>query len=226
MFDSLPTAEQSFLGFIRGRIEWAEFSKLSKEGGFDDPNNFNIEQIIRPLKNGAFPRKNHYEYMWAIYECSVKRLQGYSKSMQIYIASLYIYCNKVQQWGMSVESDFYYLIVNAELSQLDLDEIRQLLIFLEWLHEYVRADHGYDDYFCLLSWTFLRRLIKLTNDKSFQMIATNLMSRNYTKSYLAELSVSEMTPDNWYELHQRIPFGDSTLFVDWKRVILGVGEGM
>jgi hypothetical protein len=222
MFDVAPSAEKSFLEFIGSRLASAELSALSHETGFRDPNDFNVERITQPLLDGEFPKTNHYEYLWALYECEFEGLRKYSNSMKMYLSAIYLYSNKIRQWGTRVESDFYYLVIEAELVRLNPDHVMQFLKFMEWLDVEVEADCGYDDYFFLLSWILLRRLIGLTKDKTFELVAKRLMEKDYARPYyLAELTVSERGASSWFELHQRIPLEISGSHIDYRKAILG-----
>lgn len=208
MFDSSRVTGSKFIEFIKKQIDMKEFSALSREAGFADPNTFTVEQVVQPLIDEEFPQYDHYEYLWAIFESDLERLRRYSRWMKIYLSSLYIYCNKVKQWGMVVESDYFYLVVETELDDPDLDSARQFLTFLEWLYEYVEGDDGYDDFYCLLTWTLLRRLIGATDDELFLRVRKTLSDRIPLERHLSELTVSKRDVSSWFDLHQRIPLSE------------------
>jgi hypothetical protein len=192
------------LRHCKERIDLGEFEALREEPGFSPPNTFSVDELMQPLLRGRFPEDKHYEYLWAIYECGLELLERCSAAMRVYLSSLYVYCNKRRAWGMTVECDYYYaLITTAKEPGTDFppDEI---LAFIEWLIDHVEAGEGYDDYFCLLSWAFLRRIAGRTGDARFREVLAELVARGYSKERLAELTVSDRWPAPWLELHRSL----------------------
>lgn len=205
MFDLDSATDEKYLSHIEARICFAELHTLATEPGFTDPNQFPFERILAPLKEKQFPLQDHYEYCWAIYECGFDRIERCSKWVKLYLASLYIYCNKRKQWGLKIESDYYYMVISAETNEGVTDCSQQFLRFLEWLHEDVVEDEGYDNYYLLLSWSLLRRLRNEVSDCVFQDVLRTLISKQYSADNIFALTVSERGGSAWYDLYRSIP---------------------
>lgn len=222
LFDSRQTQGIEFLEIVGANISLKEFDLLHSEAGFNAPNNFPIKLIIHPLLNKQFPVKDLYEYEWAIYECGFDCLWDYSAWMKIYLASLYIYCNKRRQWGITIESDYYYLVIKTALEQQakEIELVSVFLSFVEWLYDWVEADDGYNDYYCLLSWTLLHRLSNSINHKYFRQVVDLLLAKRYSGEELSMLTVSDRGSEAWFGLHQRISHPE-TLEADFERIIRG-----
>lgn len=222
LFGSTPDQGSRFLGALAEEIDPRELGQLAKEGGFSPPNLFPIEAIARILKSRTFPTEDFYEYEWAIYESGLERLKEYSSWMQLYLASLYVYCNKRRQWGITIESDYFYLMIELALDERQRQEFLPLcLSFLEWLHDQVPADTGYDDYYCLLTWTLLRRLSGETDHPSFQRVVDLLLEKGYSTEELQALTVGDRGIEAWHELHERISCPEP-LRRDFEQIIWGM----
>ena len=221
-FDSQQTQGTEFLKILSGKIRLDEFDLLRAEAGFSFPNNFSIDAIVGVLLSRQFPSENLYEYEWVIYECEFDRLRRYSAWMKMYLASLYIYCNKRRQWGITIESDYYYLVIETAIDQQPKEKelVPAFLSFVEWLYDWVEADTGYDDYYCLLAWTLLRRLSDSNEHKCFRKVVDFLLDKHYSIQELSELTVSDRGIEAWFELHQRIPCPE-VLRADFERIIRG-----
>ena len=221
-FDSRQTQGTEFVEVLGDKISLKEFDLLRAEAGFNAPNNFPIGSIIHPLLSKQFPSEDPYEYEWAIYECGFDCLWNYSAWMRTYLASLYIYCNKRRQWGISIESDYYYLVIETALNQQpkEIVLVPAFLSFVEWLYDWVEADTGYDDYYCLLTWMLLRRLSGATDHKRFRKVIDLLLAKRYSRQELSMLTVSDRGIEAWFELHQRIPCPEA-LRTDFERIIRG-----
>lgn len=206
-FGSKREQSRQFLQILQKRINPREFDLLRTEGGFTDPNEYlPIEEITRVLNNYEFPGEGFYEFEWAIYECEFDCLRKYSIWMQALLASLYVYCNKRKQWGITIDSNYHYLIISLVLDEPQKKDLAlSYLAFLEWLHDHVEADIGYENYFSLLTWTLLRRLTGLTNHPRFQKVVDILLKKNYSTDVIETLTVSDLGIEAWYELHQKIP---------------------
>ena len=192
---------------IRNAVSLDEFRLLGKEGGFTDPNEYiSVDLFKHVLKRGEFPEEGFYEYQWAINECEFGRLQGYSVEMQIFLSSLYVYCNKRKLWGVTADSDYYYLAISLVVNNsLKTPLALEYLSFLEWLQDTVEPDVGYEDYYCLLTWVFLRRLTETTNHPQFKEVMRLLLAKNLTQSEIECFTDSERGMDAWIELNEIIP---------------------
>ncbi len=196
-------AEAAILDAIAARIHPSEFDLLREEGGFAPPNDFPVDRVGQALRARQFPRADWYEYEWAIYECGFEALERCSVSMRAYLAFTYIYCNKRKQWGISIESDFFYALIQSSLSDRWLADLS--LRFIEWLNDCVTADEGYEDYYALLSWLLLRRIRGETADPVVAQVVEALLAKAYTSEQLSALTVSDRNAVSWLELYRRLP---------------------
>ena len=220
-FGSPSTAGAELLRHCKERIDADEFEALREAPGLSEPNTFSVGELVQPLRRERFPEDNHYEYLWAIYESGLEVVERCSAAMRVYLSSLYLYCNKRRAWGMTVECDYYYLLIEAA-KQADAGfQPAEILAFIEWLYEHVRADAGYDDYFCLLSWAFLRRVAGRTGDEHFRQVLAELASRRYSSDRLAELTVSDRWPAAWLELHRDLAPLGGAVDKEFERLICG-----
>ena len=207
LFGAAPDQGSGFLAALAERIDDRELDRLGREGGFEPPNRFPVEAFARVLESRTFPTEDVYDYEWAIYESGLECLKEYSSWMQLYLAALYVYCNKRRQWGITVESDYYYFMIELALDERQRQEILPLcLSFVEWLHDQVVPDTGYDDYYCLLTWTLLCRLAGGADHPRFLAVVDYLLEeKGYSTEELQDLTVSDRGIEAWHELHQRIP---------------------
>ncbi len=222
MFNTQSSEPYEFLKKLENDIDFDEFTELAAMAGFSDPNNFPIEKITNILETKSFPTEDHYEFLWAIYECGRDELTHMSCPMRIYLASLYVYCNKIYLWGTAIESDYYLIMLNAAIES-ESGEYETLLCFVEWLHDYVQPDEGHDDYFCLLTWIFLQRKARLTNRFEFQKVLTFLEAKQYTQQQLDELTVSDNWRENWLGLSDSLPVVYDVEAERYTKIIYGPG---
>lgn len=220
LFNVSKETEPSFLIFLRQLIKDEEFGRLTAEAGFNEPNEFDIDRLRQPLVRSNFPASDFYEYQWAIHECGLDQICSYSPAMQVYLASIYVYCNKRQQWGIRIESDYYYLGISAVLDSPMPELARQFSSFLEWLCECVPSDEGYDDFFALLAWIMLRRIVSPSDSDGILRVVEILLAKGYSDEQLSELTVSSHGMKKWSELHCRLKNGDSTLNSIIERIIV------
>ncbi len=123
-------AEAELLALMERKISPAEMQRLAGEPGFCEPNDFDFNRMLSPLRNHMFPRDNHFEYMWAIYESGLERLSNYSAAVRAYVAMLYVHCNRCRAW-LTVKGDYYFMLVEALMA---CPELRQASAdYLLWL---------------------------------------------------------------------------------------------
>jgi hypothetical protein len=220
-FGAPSTAGRELMRHCKERIDAREFDALREEPGFSPPNTFSVEELMQPLARERFPEENHYEYLWAIYECGLGLLERCSAAMRVYLASLYVYCNKRRIWGTTVECDYYHALIHITRESRTDFRPAELLAFIEWLNDHVPAAEGYDDYFCLLSWAFLRRLAGRTDDERFREVIAHLGAKRYSKERLAELAVSDRWPAAWLELNRLLPAAGAGIEKELEHLISG-----
>lgn len=222
LFSCSSSQEGVFLALLSKNLEVGEWDRLQHEGGFREPNCFEIEAFKRILEELQFPRTSFYEYQWAIYECGVPRLLRYSAWMQTFLSSVYLYCNKRQQWGIEIQSDYFYVMASLNTDGQGPVALWEATIqFLEWLYECVKPGQGYRDYYCLLTWSMLRRLSGADPDCLLERVVEILLARKYTPEEIELLTVSDRNQGAWYRLHQEIPCPEK-LREPFERIILGV----
>lgn len=220
-FRSPPAMQSRLLAFLRDRIDAEEFRALSREAGFLSPNEFDFESIGRPLQAMEFPAAGWYEIEWAIYECGWENLLRYSVDMKAYLASLYVYCNKRKQWSIVIDSDYFYLAIEAALESKHPGSAQNFAGFIEWLNDHVVPDQGYENYYELLSWALLQRIAQTDGVAAMQAVLTVLRAKNYNAERLSELTVSDRSMVAWLELHRRVPSAGAALDEQFERIILG-----
>lgn len=223
IFSATSNQGSQFLGDIEKKISPGEFDLLRLEGGFAAPNDFPIGKIIQVLRDREFPGEHFYEYEWAIYECGFECLSKYSIGMQALLAAIYIYCNKRRRWGIAIESDYFYLVTSSLLDEATARKelLPAYVSFMEWLYDHVKPDAGYDDYYCLLTWTLLIRLSGSTAHPCFEKVLNLLLRKQYSREEIEGLTVSDRGIEAWYELHRRI-FCPEPLKKDFDQILLGL----
>jgi hypothetical protein len=135
-------SEVVLLELMECQISPAEMQRLAGEDGFCEPNNFDLNHMLSPLRDHMFPRDNHFEYLWAIHESGPERLSTYSAAVRAYIAMLYVHCNRYAVW-MPVKGTYYFMLVEA---LMEYPQLRQASAdYLLWLAdlrgpEFVESD--------------------------------------------------------------------------------------
>jgi hypothetical protein len=221
MFVIENVTESKVLSFFESALVPEELMAFAKEDGFNAPNDFPFEKFLESAQKKLFPRDGQYELEWAIYECGLERLETYSKGIQIYTSALYVYCNKMHQWGICTESHFLFSVVELELKGGPSQYAEYFSKFIEWLHESVEADNGYNDYYLLVTWLLLARLTAQDSSDCFRSVLNYLLAKQLTGDEIDALNVSKYSRLNWLELHKSIPLTDSSLNVDFEQIISG-----
>lgn len=214
-----------FLDALSDNIVDGDLASLAGSGGFGPPNAFEYERILSPLRERKFPDHDFYEYVWAIYECGYEAIAMLPRWARLYIASLYLYCNKLKQWSIDIESDYYYMILVGELEEGITDCSLWFLKFIEWLFECVSQDEGYEDYFLLLSWVLLRRLRGDANEQVYNSVMDVLLAKDLSGDDLRMLAVSDRGMSSWLEIHKRIPLRYRYSSDDYEKIICGKAKG-
>lgn len=192
--------------------------------GRADGDIFAVAAAMENFLASGVPEQNAeiVRYEWWIHEgigldtCS--KVDGWVK---IYISSLFNYCERLCPF-LDVGGDYYHLIVDAEVRNCSLDRVNLFLMFIEWLDACVEVSPEYENYYALLSWLLLRRLIGGTSEQQFNLVMNNLRSRQYTKEEINSLPYGEKGCNAWFELHQRIPLRYGATNEDFEAIILGV----
>lgn len=107
------SSDAEFLRNLSKRIMISDLDALSEEAGFHPPNSFDFGRMREILAVRRFPVEEEIEYSWALYECGYSSWFSFNSAVQVFVSSVFVYCNARQPLGLRVESDFYYLGVNA-----------------------------------------------------------------------------------------------------------------
>jgi hypothetical protein len=196
------------LAHLRTQIANAELDQLAMEAGFVDPNQFDFENMRRPLRNLSFPLDNAYEYMWAIYECGLPRLRRFSPPVRQYVASVYLNCSRQCVWGMTVQGDYHYLLTQAALH--NRSSLVEVMAWLESSAEAAEAAQGADPRFARFSWLTLDNVTQHGAASVRRLECAKLLHEPATPSFMDELNVCETTAQTWKKLY------DATLSSDNK----------
>jgi len=124
-------------------------------------------------------------------------------------------------WARSIDSDYFYLAVDAVLESKSPLLALQFAGFLEWLHDHVESDVAYENYYALLSWALTQRIATSANFAALEAVLRILHSKGYYAERLTELTVSDRGADAWLALHRRVPSAGVALDEQFEKIILG-----
>ena len=211
-----------FLRSLCERVDRRGFILLGQAAGFVTPNTYiAVGEFEAVLTSHEFPESNHYEFLWAIHESGHGEIDGHSKWMRLFLAALYVYCDKRKQSGILISSEYHYMVLSLVENEPDGEEIGSLYMsFLEWLQVHVEPDTGFDDYHCLLTWLLIRRLSDTSERPDALRVLDVLDGRRYRVEELEFLTVAERGMDFWLDLHLRIPC-PKELEEKYERVLIG-----
>jgi hypothetical protein len=190
----------SFLKKLKKHVSEKELIALAMEAGFVYPNNFPIQKIIDIINSGKMPQDDLEDYIWAIYECNYERLQLYSPWVKAFISSIYVHSYKLNQSGVCVQSDYFFLGVKAALQDETGELAGAFLEFINWLNYCVTPDDGYEDQYAWIAWIFLKKIMNEENSNDYKKIINYLSERNYTSEMIDTLDVSTNREDSWWSL--------------------------
>ena len=220
-FNSSAAVGSEFLALLRNRISVEEVQALRGEPEWGPPNELDFDSIVAPLHNAEFPSAGFYEIEWAIYECGWDSLRLYSAPLRIYLACLYVYCNKRRQWSIVVDSDYFYLAIEAVMGLEQPVSSQQFAGFVEWMSDHVTPDAGYENYYELLSWALMQRVAPTANADTLRAVLGVLLAKDYDPGRLAESTVSDRGVAAWLALHHRVPSAGAAIDEQFERIILG-----
>jgi hypothetical protein len=163
-----PSAEVRFLAAVSKAISRNELARVAEEAGFLPPVSFEFEKLRAIANTRAFPRNEHIQYSWALYESELSRLKLFSDPIRMFLSGVFVYCNFHEPLGPRVESDFYWLGVESALQYRDPKIGAAFCEFLESLGGYEKAANKYQKYFCSISICFLRAYAFPTDGFNFE----------------------------------------------------------
>ena len=158
----------NFFRALSRDVTISELKLLGTEAGFLPPVSFDFGKVRSILATGKLPSSDFIEYSWALAECEFSRLATYSNSIRIFLSSIFAYCSMREPLGTRLESDFYWLGVEAALHHDNRQVSSAFLDFLErlLLANLNRNDH--QEYLCSLSICFLRIGLGLGSGSPFE----------------------------------------------------------
>lgn len=216
--------DSSFLKFLSDRVSRENVFSLSRAAAFDSPDDFIFEDIFIPLESGKFPEtmEDARRFVIAIYDCGYELVEQLPIWDKMYICSLYIATNKIHLWSIDIASDYYYMIIKEGLHGGTRTPLIYFSKILEWIHVWGPTAEWYDDYYLLLSWVFISRLLGCANIESYNKTMNNLLTRgDLTINELNELTVSNRDMSSWLSIHQQIPNLCGYDNIDYKKIICG-----
>jgi hypothetical protein len=181
-------------------IDPVEFDMLREEAGFKPPNDFDFERMRGPLTALRLPTDDCYEYLWAIYECGLEPLQRFSAAIRQYVAIVYVHCNRLRAWGITVAGDYCYMLVEATLQNLASAPL--VRDFLWRLTDEQGAADGYNPRFAQWSWVTLDSALGGTEATKRGQLA-GVLSRPLDFETELELRVCVRSLADWRSLYQR-----------------------
>jgi hypothetical protein len=190
---------ESLLACVRTQITKKELDQFATEAGFVDPNCFDFDNMRRPLRDLSFPLGNHFEYMWAIYECGLPRLLRFSPALRQYVASIYLHCNRQCAWGMTVQGDYYHLLTQATLQ--NRSSVARVMAWLETLAEVNGATQDFDPRFARFCWVALDNVVRRDSASLQRKEFLRLLREPASPSFVDGLRVCETTAQRWEELY-------------------------
>ncbi len=210
-----------FLKELKIHIPKFELESLGKEAGFVYPNGFSIENIERILLCEKMPGDDFAEYIWAIYECNYENLERYSPWVRVLVSSVYTYCYKINQAGVSVQSDYFWLGIRAALDDESGNVAKFFFGFIDWLCFSVKPDDGYDDYYSWVSWLCLKKIINDSNCDDYWGVVNELLSREYDHEFIDSMDVSMNRSESWWAIFSEINNFTLTESSSVRKIIFG-----
>jgi hypothetical protein len=211
-------AEAVLLALMERQISPAEMQRLAGEDGFCEPNNFDFNHMLLPLRDHMFPRDNHFEYMWAIHESGLERLSNYTAAVRAYVAMLYVHCNRFKDW-ITVKGDYYFMLLEA---LMECPELRQASAeYLRWLAD--RRGPEFIEYDRFDSLGLVATQCCLGGPVA-SGICTELVSRlanSDDQDFLGELNVCQRSSDEWRNLFLRVCGAPLVAGIEFDRFFFG-----
>jgi hypothetical protein len=201
MTERSGAAEAVLLALMERQISPVEMQRLAGEGGFCEPNDFDFNHMLSPLRDHMFPRNDHFEYMWAIHESELARLSNYSAAVRAYIAMLYVHCNRYHDW-MPVKGDYYFMLIEA---LMEYPELRQASAdYLLWLADRRGPELIEPDRFDSLALVAAQCCLggPVANG-TYAELALRLANSD-DQDFLLELNVCQRSSDDWKNLFLRV----------------------
>lgn len=194
----------SFIDFLASRISSEELEAFLVEFGFVAPNCFDPGGVRKILTEGRYPKNNLRELGWAVYECGIERVRSYSAGIRIFASSVYVYARHVEEWGGDWQGEFCHLMIAGSMRSGAIDELRALVVFLEWLCSCVSPANQANDFPLLLSWLLIKCRLGESQSDIYRHVFDQLSLRVGQKYLLYGDSV-DFGESDWLSLVDLIP---------------------
>jgi hypothetical protein len=221
MTDRSEAAEAVLLELMERQISPAEMERLAGEDGFREPNNFDFNHMLSPLRDRMFPRDNHFEYMWAIHESELARLSNYSAAVRAYIAMLYVHCNRYHDW-LPVKGDYYFMLIEA---LMEYPEVRQASAdYLLWLADRRGPEFIEPDRFDSLALVAIQCCLGgLVAGGTCAELVSRLANSD-DQDFLLDLNVCQRSSDDWRNLFLRACGTQNVAGIEFDRFFFGLSR--
>ena len=214
-------AEATLLALMERQISPAEMQRLANESGFCEPNDFDFNRMLSPLRDHMFPRDDHFEYMWAIHESELKRLSNHGAAVRAYVAMLYVHCNRYRAW-LTVKGDYYFMLVEA---LLEYPELRQASAdYLLWLADRRGPEFIESDRFDSLALMAIQCCLAGPAASGICAELVSRLANSDDQDFLGELTVCQRSSDDWRNLFLRVCGAPLVAGVEFDRFFFGLSR--
>ena len=218
MTERPEAAEATLLALMERQISPAEMQRLAGEAGFCEPNDFDFNRMLSPLRDHMFPRGDHFEYMWAIYESELARLFNYSAAVRAYFAMLYVHCNRYHDW-LPVKGDYYFMLVEA---LTECPELRRASAdYLLWLADRRGPELIEPDRFDVLGLVATQCCLggPVASETCAELVSR--LANSDDQDFLLDLNVCQRSSDDWRNLFLRVCGASLVAGVEFDRFFFG-----
>jgi len=202
---ALRNGENLFLEFVDSNVSENDLAELFKGKGFNLLlNEFPTNKVRGILAKKQFPTSNVFEFGWVIYECGLDCMRTYERHVRIFASSIYIYVRHVEEWGGSWQGEYCHLMISDSIKSGDVNELKSLKIFIEWLCTFTVAANPINNYSLLVSWLLLKCRLDEMQEHFVRVVENHLKIRRGDQYLLVGDSYG-FGVDDWFDLVEAIP---------------------